>query len=251
MPNKPASLYIVGIGPGSAAFLTSQAAQALRNAQCIAGYELYLDLLGPEFKAGKKLMATGMRRERERCLKAIETALAGCSTAIISSGDAGIYAMASLTLELLEQLNLLQTVPFEIIAGVPALCAAAARVGAPIGHDFACISLSDLLTPREIINKRLHACFEADFVCILYNPRSHGRPDYLTQALAIAQEYRSPVCPVALCRNIGRKGEQALVTELSRFDPVLADMLSIIIIGNSESRHIGGWMLTPRGYSGK
>lgn len=248
---QAAPLYAVGIGPGSSSFLTPQAAQVLRNVSCIAGYELYLDLLDFEFKAGKKLIATGMRHERERCQLAIETALAGESTAVVSSGDAGIYAMASLVLELLAQQNLLDAIHFEVIAGVPVLCAAAARVGAPIGHDFACISLSDLLTPFEVINKRLHACFAADFVCVIYNPRSHGRPQCLADALSIAGKYREPTCPVALCRNIGRKGEELLVTELGQLDPTLADMLSIIIIGNSESRKVGDFMLTPRGYSGK
>lgn len=248
---KAAPLHVVGIGPGAASLLTPQAAQALRAARCIAGYDLYLDLLDPQFKKGKKLISTGMRHERERCQRAIETALGGESAAVISSGDAGIYAMASLVLELLAQQNLLDTVPFEVIAGVPVLCAAAARAGAPIGHDFACVSLSNLLTPCETINKRLHACFAADFVCVLYNPRSHGRPQCLADALDIAGKYRAPTCPVALCRNIARPGEEVLITELGQFDPSLADMLSILIIGNSESRKVGGFMLTPRGYGEK
>lgn len=246
-----APLYAVGIGPGSASFLTPQADQVLRNARCIAGYDLYLDLLKPEFKIGKKIITTGMRQERERCHQAIAAALAGESTVIISSGDAGIYGMASLVLELLAQQNLLTSIPFEVIAGVPALCAAAARVGAPIGHDFACVSLSNLLTSCEVITRRLHACFAADLVCVLYNPRSHGRTNCLADAITIASHYRQSACPVALCRNIGRNGEQALVTTLAEFDPTQADMLSLVIIGNSESRIVGGYMLTPRGYEEK
>lgn len=249
MPDNPAPLFVAGLGPGSPDLLTPVAASVLRQAQCIAGYNLYMDLIAPELKAGKRLIASGMRQERERCQAAIRSALGGAATVIVSSGDPGIYAMASLVLELMGDAGLVDKIPFEVIPGVPAVCAAAACVGAPIGHDFACVSLSDLLTPKGIITKRLHAAFMADFVCALYNPRSHGRPDCLAEAMSIAGQYRAPDCPVAICRKVGRPGQSALVLSLEQFVPEACDMLSIVIVGNSQSRQIGPYMLTPRGYN--
>lgn len=248
MPSTPAPLYVIGLGPGAPDLLAPKALAALRKCHCIAGYNLYLELLPPDIKQGKRVVSNGMRKERERCHAAIDAAMAGEITAIVSSGDPGIYAMASLVLELLASQNLVETLPLEIIPGIPALCAAAAAVGAPIGHDFACVSLSDLLTPAATIEKRLHAVLAADFVCVLYNPRSHGRPHCLGNALAIARQYRNPDCPVALCRNMGRQGENAQVYSLADFNADACDMLSLIIIGNSQSRQIGEYMLTPRGY---
>lgn len=244
-----APLFVVGLGPGCPGLLTPRAAQALAQARCIAGYGVYLDLLETPLKSGKLLIERGMRQEKERCELAIRQALAGRPTAIVSSGDPGVYGMASLVVELLEANGLLERVPLEIIPGVPAVCAAAARVGAPIGHDFACISLSDLLTPPELIEKRLQAAFMADFVCALYNPRSKGRPHWLAKAVNMARQYRGGDCPVALCRSICRAGEETLITSLAAFDPALADMLSIVIIGNSQSRRSGAYMVTPRGYA--
>lgn len=246
--NKSAPLFVVGLGPGSESELTLRARQILAETPCLAGYGLYLDLLPESLKAGKTLIESGMRRERDRCSRAIASALAGAPTALVSSGDPGIYALASLTIEELERQNLLETVPLEIVPGVPALCAAAARLGAPLGHDFACVSLSDLLTPLEIIKNRLLAALAADFVLVLYNPRSRGRPDYLALALDMAKSLRSPSCPVALARNVARKDESVTVRALADFDPSLADMLSIVIVGSSATREVGPYLLTPRGY---
>ena len=243
-----APLTVVGIGPGDAALLTPQARAALETAACVAGYGLYLDLVPPELLAGKRRISSGMRQERARCGAAIDAALAGESTALVSSGDAGIYAMAGLALELLEERGLLATVPFSVVPGVPALCAAAALLGAPLTHDFACISLSDLLTPLERIRRRLEAALAADFVCVLYNPRSHGRPDYLAMALELARAHRGPGCPVGMVRKAYRPGQEVILTTLADADPARADMLTLVIIGNSESRAAGSWMLTPRGY---
>ncbi|GHV00224.1 precorrin-3B C(17)-methyltransferase [Deltaproteobacteria bacterium] len=245
---KPAPLYVVGLGPGDAACLTPQARGALARAQCIAGYHLYLELAPPELLHGKTIIATGMRHEKERCAAAVEASLAGQETALVCAGDPGVYALAGLTLELLESRGLLAVVPFSVVPGVPALCAAAALLGAPLTHDFACISLSDLLTPRNIIEKRLAAALEADFVCVLYNPRSKGRPHLLTGALKKARLFRRPECPVGLVRKAFRLGQNVCVQELSRFDATQADMLSLLIIGNNESRSLGRYMLTPRGY---
>ncbi|MBD5607889.1 MAG: precorrin-3B C(17)-methyltransferase, partial [Desulfovibrio sp.] len=191
------------------------------------------------------------KAERERCQKAAEAARNGMNVALISSGDPGVYAMAALALEILEEEEALESVPFQVIPGVPALCAGAALLGAPIGHDFACVSLSDLLTPWELIERRLNAAMGADFVCVLYNPRSRGRPDYLKKALEIAKRYRSPACPVGMARNISRPGQSTMIATLDVFDPELADMLSLVIVGNSETRIVGGYMLSPRGYAKK
>jgi precorrin-3B C17-methyltransferase len=209
---------------------------------------LYLDLVPPELKEGKRLIATGMRREEERCLAAVESARAGRDTALVCSGDPGVYALAGLALEVLEAKNLLDCVPFHVIPGMPAVCAAAALLGAPLTHDFACVSLSDLLTPRQLIEKRLEAVLEADFVCVLYNPRSRGRPHLLEQALTQARRHRKPDCPVGLVRKAFRPGQEVSMHTLADFDAAKVDMLSLLIVGNSASRAVGGYMLTPRGY---
>lgn len=248
---SPAPLTVVGIGPGDAALLTPQARDALESAACVAGYGLYLDLVPPALLAGKRLISSGMRQERERCAAAVDAALDGDSTALVSSGDAGIYAMAGLALEILEERGLLEVVPFRVVPGVPALCAAAALLGAPLTHDFACISLSDLLTPLDRIRARLQAALAADFVCVLYNPRSHGRPDYLGMAFDMARAFREPGCPVGIVRKAYRPGQEVRLTTLAEADPKWADMLSLVIIGNSESRMAGPYMLTPRGYARK
>lgn len=246
-----APLFVVGLGPGDAACLTPQARRALEQARCIAGYDLYLELVPPELLAGKQRIHTGMRHERERCLTAIETAQAGTPTALVCSGDPGIYALAGLVLEIAEELELIDSLPLTVVPGVPALCAAAALLGAPLMHDFACISLSDLLTPWPRIVHRMEAALEADFVIVLYNPRSRGRQDHLAHMLDMARRYRGPLCPVGLVRKAFRPGQEAAVHHLSDLDPSQVDMLSLVIIGNSESRRLGPYMLTPRGYKNK
>lgn len=247
--SSAAPLMVVGLGPGDAALLTPQARAALETAACVAGYGLYLDLVPPELLAGKRRISSGMRQERQRCEAAIDAALAGEPTALVSSGDAGIYAMGGLALELLEARGLLERVPFTVVPGVPALCAAAALLGAPLTHDFACVSLSDLLTPLDRIRRRLEAALAADFVCVLYNPRSHGRPDHLAMALAMARDHREAGCPVGMVRKAYRPGQEVILSTLARADPARADMLTLVVIGNSESRLAGHWMLTPRGYA--
>lgn len=244
-----ASLHVIGLGPGDAACLTPQAREVLAAARCVVGYHRYLELVPVELRRGKRCCGSGMRQERERCAMAVDAACEGLPTALVCSGDPGIYAMAGLALETLEARHLLETVPFGVVPGVPAVCAAAALLGAPLGHDFACISLSDLLTPWERILRRLRAALEADFVCVLYNPRSRGRPDYLGQAFALAARYRSPQCPVGVVRQAFRPGQQVGVYRLDQCRPEAVDMLSICLIGNSESRTVGRYMLTPRGYA--
>lgn len=248
---QAASLHVVGLGPGHADCLTPQARAVLDQARCIAGYHLYMDMVPPELLEGKQRISTGMRHETERCEAAVDAALAGQATALVCSGDPGIYALAGLALEVLESRNLVGVVPFGVVPGVPAVCAAAALLGAPLTHDFACISLSDLLTPWETIVKRLTAALEADFVCVIYNPRSKGRPGHLDAALALARRFREPQCPVGLVRQAYRPEQSVSVHRLDSFDATQVDMLSLLIIGNSESRSIESYMLTPRGYARK
>ena len=245
------TLYVVGLGPGDASCLTPLARESLAKASCIVGYPLYLELVPAELLAGKRIVATGMRHETERCQQAIDAALAGETTAIVCSGDAGVYALAGLVLELLELGGTLDKIDLQIIPGIPAVCAAAALLGAPLTHDFACISLSDLLTPWAVIRKRLDAALGADFVCVLYNPRSRGRTQQLPEALALARAHRKVDCPVGLVHRAFRPEQKVTVTTLGEIAPEWVDMLSILIIGNSESRRVGQYFLTPRGYDKK
>ncbi len=245
---KNKSLYIIGIGPGNSALLAPQARHALENAETIAGYKLYLELIEEELLAGKPLIHTGMRQETERCRAAIASALSGSPTALVSSGDAGIYGMAGLIYELLPECDPEGQVHVEVIPGIPAVCAAAALLGAPLMHDFACVSLSDLLTPMDKIVARLHGAFGADFVVAIYNPRSRGRDGHLAMAMDIAKKYRASDCPVGLARNVSRAEQSYSICTLKNFNPEDADMLSIVLVGNTSTKLINGKMVTPRGY---
>lgn len=246
-----AALHIVGLGPGSEECMTPLAARALSESACIAGYARYVDLVPERLRAGKRIISNGMRQEEERCAAAVESALAGAPTSLVCSGDPGVYALAGLALEQLEERGLLDVVPLDVVPGVPAVCAAAALLGAPLMHDFACVSLSDLLTPWETIERRLRAAFAADFVVALYNPRSRGRDWQLGRALELARLERDGACPVGIVRNAGREGQDARVTTLAAARPDEADMLSIVIVGNSETRIMGRYMATPRGYAAR
>lgn len=260
-PVNAAPLRVLGLGPGDAALLAPAAAAALEASELIVGYTGYIGLVPEALRAGKDIISTGMTGEMARVNAALDAALAGRPTALVCSGDPGVYALAGLALELLERRGLAPLdLPLEVLPGIPALCAAAAVLGAPLMHDFASVSLSDLLTPRTLIDKRLHAAFEADFVVALYNPRSKRRASHLADALAIARLHRAPGTPVGLVRNAWRADMRAVILPLSDMDPELADMLSILIIGNSQSRVVPGrgadplaWsqgarLLTPRGY---
>lgn len=243
-----ARLSVVGLGPGDASLLTPQAAHCLEQARTIVGYPLYVELVPPRYLEGKTVLTTGMRHEIDRCTAAIDAALGGSPTAVVCSGDAGIYGMSGLVLELLEQRGLVDAIALEVVPGIPAVCAAAALLGAPLMHDFACVSLSDLLTPWDKITQRLHAACSADFVLALYNPRSRGRDWQLGQAMTIAREYRALDCPVGLVRKAYRPDQQVTVCALGDFDPEQVDMLSLVVVGNSSSRMVGRHILTPRGY---
>jgi precorrin-3B C17-methyltransferase len=214
----------------------------------IVGYDTYMGLLEPHLLEGKETVATGMRKEMERCRAAIDKTMEGRQTAVVSSGDAGIYGMAGLVLELLEEQGLLGKIEVEIVPGIPALAAAAALLGAPLMHDFAVVSLSDLLTPWEVIRSRIEAAAKADYVIVLYNPRSKRRNWQLTRAKEILLTCRNGSTPVGVVRNAMREGQWIEVTTLSDLDESQADMLSILVVGNSRTRILGGRMVTPRGY---
>jgi len=241
-------LYVVGIGPGGAEHMTPAARTAIEAAGTVVGYQTYLELL-PELLEGKKLVSSGMMKEVERCRRALEIAGSGETVALVSSGDAGIYGMAGLVLELAE--NRPGKGPeIEIVPGVSAVQAAAALLGAPLMHDFAVISLSDLLTPWTTIRRRLEAAADADFVIALYNPRSRGRVTQIVEAREILLRHRSPQTPVGLVRNACRAGETATVSDLSSFLEHDIDMFTVVIIGNAATRVDGaGKMVTPRGYA--
>jgi cobalt-precorrin 5A hydrolase / precorrin-3B C17-methyltransferase len=248
-------LAIVGIGPGDPGWRTPAASAALDAASDIVGYTLYLDLLGPAI-GGKILHATGLGSETERARRALDLAAGGRSVALVSSGDAGIYGLASLVFELIDREDRAEwrRVALEVIPGVSALQAAAARAGAPLGHDFCAISLSDLLTPWSTIEQRLVAAAVGDFVVALYNPRSARRATQLAAARSILLAHRLAATPVAVARNLGRDSESLVLTTLAELDPEIVDMLTLVIVGNSETRLIPGRLpriYTPRGYGGK
>ncbi len=250
------SLRIVGIGPGDAAWRTPEATTAIAAASDLVGYGPYLDLLG-ELARGKQRHAGTLGAEELRARLALDLAAQGRAVALVCSGDAGVYGLASLVLELMER----ETRPdwnrldVAVVPGLSALLAAAARAGAPLGHDFCAISLSDLLTPWEAIERRLQAAADADFVVALYNPASERRREQLVAARDILAAARPATTPVVLARNLGRAGEAVTVTTLAGLDPERVDMLTLVLIGSSATRlaaHGGrSWVHTPRGYEHK
>jgi cobalt-precorrin 5A hydrolase/precorrin-3B C17-methyltransferase len=244
----------VGLGPGPARWRTAEAQALLDHAEDWVGYRGYLDLLGPP-PAGKALHGFALGEEEVRARRALDLAATGRRVALVSSGDAGIYAMAALVFELVERSDTpaWQRVAIEVSPGISALQAAAARTGAPLGHDFCAISLSDLLTPRAVIEQRLEAAAAGDFVTVLYNPASRQRRDGLVRALAILAAARPPDTPVIHARNLGRDGETVALGRLGAFDPDAVDMLSLVVVGARQTRLVeqpgrAPFVYTPRGY---
>jgi len=241
-------LYVVGIGPGSPDHLTPAARAALEHSEVLAGYSTYLELIPQELLEGKRQLSSGMRQEVERCRLALAEAHAGHTVALVSSGDAGIYGMAGLVLEMAGE----DAPEIEVVPGVSAVQAAAARLGAPLMHDFAMISLSDLLTPWEKIVARLEAASAADFVVALYNPRSRSRTQQVVTAREILLRHRSTETPVGIVRQATRHDETITVTTLGEFLNHPIDMFSVVIIGNLSTRiDSHGRMVTPRGYASR
>ncbi len=249
-------LYVVGIGPGDVGSRTADVSAALREADEVVGYGLYLDLVS-DLIAGKPRHATDLGAETERARRALDLAAEGKTVALVCSGDAGIYALATLVFELINRearpdWRRLETI---VLPGVSALQTAAARLGAPLGHDFCAISLSDLLTPWAVIEKRVRAAAAGDFVIAFYNPRSDRRGWQLSRALDLLREARPPATPVALARNLGRPGETIVVTDLASIVPEQVDMLTLVMVGASDSRRLDladrPRIWTPRGYAAK
>ena len=238
-------VYVVGLGPGDPQFLTAQAQSALEEAEVLCGYPVYLDLVRPYYPE-KEYYATGMTKELDRCRWALETAHSGRTVALVCSGDAGVYGMASPLLELAEGGP---DVTGEVVPGLTAALSGGAVLGAPLAHDFCVLSLSDRLTPWEVIEKRLAAAAMGDFCMAVYNPSSKGRPDYLARAVRILlQNGKAPDTVCGLVRNIGREGQSAQVLTLAQLEQTPVDMFTTVYIGNRNTRVLQGRMVTPRGY---
>lgn len=238
-------IYVVGIGPGNKQYMTNQAIEAINSSEYIVGYKTYIDLIQSMIE-NKKVVQNGMKQEVIRCKKAIDIAKEGKDVAVISSGDSGVYAMAGLILELISKES--QHIDVEIIPGITASIAAAAVLGAPLMHDFCHISLSDLMTPWELIEKRLKLAAEGDFVICIYNPRSKGRPEHLKRAFEIMSEFKSDETPVGLVKKAGRDGEEKYIYNFKDMNFDLVDMTSVVIIGNQSSYIYKNKIITPRGY---
>lgn len=240
MQNK---LFVIGIGPGEFHKMTLEAIDILKQCECIVGYGVYTALLKPHFP-DKQYLETPMKQETARVSLALEQAAKGIITAIVSSGDSGVYGMAGLALEMAKELN----VEVIIIPGVTAVLSGGAVLGAPIGHDFAVISLSDLLTPWGLIEKRLKMAAAGDFCICLYNPSSIKRKDYLQKACDIMLKEQSEKIVCGIVKNIARLGQCSEILTLQKLRDKETDMFTTVFIGNSQTKIIGGRMVTPRGY---
>jgi cobalt-precorrin 5A hydrolase/precorrin-3B C17-methyltransferase len=248
---RTGQLLLIGTGPGQLDQMTPAAQTAVSCADAVIGYSLYIDLIAPLLRPGQIVEALPITQERQRAQRAIEQAFWGLTVAVVSSGDCGIYGMAGLVLEELRAQGWDGKTPgVQVFPGISALQAAASRVGAPLMHDFCAISLSDLLTPWEVIEKRLTAAAQADFVTALYNPRSQTRTQQIATATAIFLKYRDPMTPIAIVRSAYRPDEQITLTTLEKLLETPIDMLTTVLIGNQSTRTHEEWMITPRGYLG-
>lgn len=236
-------IYVVGLGPGKRDQMTERAKEALEKCDVIIGYKAYVDLIREDFEGRKELVASPMKGEAARCYDALARSEAGQTVGLVSSGDPGVYGMAGIMLETANGRT-----DVEIVPGMTAACTAAAILGAPLMHDFAVISLSDLLTPWELIEKRLLAAGSADFIVCIYNPSSKGRPEHLRRACALLLKNKSADTPAGWVRNAGRDGESYGVTTLDKLADEKIDMFCTVIVGNSSTRLIDGRIVTPRGY---
>ncbi|MCE5334483.1 MAG: precorrin-3B C(17)-methyltransferase [Desulfobacteraceae bacterium] len=252
----------MSLGPGGRSYMAPEALDALQSAEIVLGYKTYLDLIA-DVTEGKTVVASGMRKEVERCEAAIGHALDGHPVALVSSGDAGIYGMAGLVLDVCREKGIRAVawgenaegecsgLPIRIVPGIPAFNAAASLAGAPLMHDFAAVSLSDHLTPWELIERRLLAAAQADFVLAIYNPRSKSRPDLLEKARLILLREKPAATPAAIVRKAMREGQWKCVTTLGELRAEDVDMQSVVLVGNSRTYVWDGWMVTPRGYLDK
>ena len=236
-------IYVVGIGPGNMEDISVRAYKTLKNVDVIAGYITYIDLVKDEFKE-KEFYVSGMKKEIDRCEKVLELAKEGKTVALISSGDAGIYGIPGIMIEV----ALGSGIDVEVIPGITSSVAGASLVGAPLMHDQAIISLSDLLTDWEVITKRIDRASDGDFVISLYNPKSKGRTEQIVEAREIMLKHKAPSTPVALLRHVGREDENYTLTNLDEMLNYEIDMFTVVIVGNSKTYIKEGRMITPRGY---
>ena len=237
---------VIGIGPGNLIDMTERAKLAIAEAEVVVGYHTYIELIESLIE-GKEIIGTGMRQEVERCKAAVEAALTK-NVVVVSSGDAGVYGMAGLVLELLLNLPKVQRPDFEVVSGVSAVNAAASILGAPLMHDFAVISLSDLLTSWDLIIKRVEYAAQGDFVIALYNPKSHKRVDNIREVQKVILKYREKNTPVGIVTGASRSNESKIISTLEKFTDEEINMFSLVIIGNSSTYIREGYMITPRGY---
>jgi precorrin-3B C17-methyltransferase len=247
--SKKKIIYAVGLGPGSASLITGAAAEIITECDVVAGYTMYLRQF-PTLFAGKELISSGMRDEMGRCRRAMDAVLEGRKVAVVSSGDAGVYGMAGLLFELAEN-DPHKDIEVKVIPGLTAASAAAAILGAPLMNDFCVISLSDLLTPADVIRKRLKAAAAADMVTVLYNPASTRRRALIREAVSLFMAERGGACPAGIVREASRPDQSAKITSLEAFPFDELDMVSLVIIGNSLTVARGGKLYTRRGYLGK
>lgn len=237
-------VYAVGLGPGGKEMMTEEAISAIEKSDVICGYTVYVDLITSIFPE-KETFTTPMKKEIDRCKWALETAQSGKTVAMVCSGDSGVYGMAGLLLQLLHSYK---DVEVEVVPGITAAISGAAVLGAPVGHDFCVISLSDLLTPWDLIVKRLELAAEGDFITCLYNPRSKKRIEHLTTACNIMLKHRSEDTVCGWVKNIGREGEEYRICTLKELDNEPIDMFTTVFIGSSQTKLVDGKMVTPRGY---
>ena len=245
--SKNGNIYVVGIGPGKKADMTFKAYEKMKNSDIIVGYKTYTDLV-KEYFPNIEIKSSSMMKEVDRCIEVLKLAKDGKNVALISSGDAGVYGMAGIMYEVINEND---DIEVEIIAGVTATNAAAAIVGAPIMHDYVTISLSNLLTDWKLIKKRLELAAQGDFIVSLYNPKSKGRTTQIAEAQQIMLKYKSKNTPVAIVRNAGRENEEYEITTLENMLNFEINMLTIVLIGNSNTYIKKGKMITPRGYEKK
>lgn len=240
-------LYVVGLGAGDEKYRTMEANRALEQSQVLVGYPVYLDLI-PEFHQGREILSSGMTQEVERCHMALEQAQQGKTLALVCSGDSTVYGMAGLIYQLAHNYP---EVEIEIVSGVTAALTGGSLLGAPLSGDFVVLSLSDLLTPLDVMHKRIEAAAMGDFVTVIYNPSSKKRGDYLQKACEIFLKYQKPETICGTVQHIGRKGENSQLYTLEKLQNVSVDMFTTVFIGNSQTVEISGKMVTSRGYEKK
>jgi len=238
-------IFVVGTGPGDQEYICQRAIKAIESSDVIIGYKTYIELIAP-FVDKNKLVASGMMKEVERCQEVLKLAQEGKTVSLISSGDPGIYGMAGIMLEIVHNSN--SNIEVEIVPGISAASSAASLLGAPLMNDFVILSLSDLLSPWEMIEKRLHAAGAGDFVIGIYNPRSNTRVTQLTQAIDILLKYKKPETPVGIVKHAMRQHQEVTITDLANLDSHDIDMFTTLIIGNSQTEVLNNKMVTIRGY---